>query len=78
LETQVTLNGAALREYSSSPGVVRSFCGTCGSPISYRGARWPGEIHLTVCAFDDAAALAPASDHLAEEKLPWAALLGRG
>jgi hypothetical protein len=78
LDAQVDIKGASLREYSSSPGVVRSFCGACGSPISYRGDRWPGETHLAVCAFDDAAAMAPASDHLAEEKLPWSALLGHG
>lgn len=72
---QVDMKGAALREYSSSPGVVRSFCANCGSSISYRGERWPGEIHLAVCAFDDAAAMAPTSDHLSEEKLPWSALL---
>lgn len=76
LDAQVAINGGGLREYSSSPGVVRSFCGTCGSPISYRGARWPGEIHLAVCAFDEPASMAPTSDHLAQEKLPWAALLG--
>ena len=27
--------------YNSSPGVTRSFCGICGSPLTYEGARWP-------------------------------------
>lgn len=76
-DAQVTMTGAAVSAYTSSPGVVRSFCGRCGSPISYRGEKWPGETHFAVCAFEDAGDLAPTSDHLAEDKLPWAALLGR-
>lgn len=78
LDAQVAISGEALREFPSSPGVIRSFCGRCGSPIAFRGERWPGETHLTVCAFDAPETMAPTSDHLAEEKLPWAALLGRG
>jgi hypothetical protein len=41
--TFVTVHDSALplsrgqpNEYASSPGVRRSFCGTCGSPIAYR------------------------------------------
>ncbi len=77
LDAQVAISGEALREYASSPGVIRSFCGRCGSPIAFRGERWPGETHLAVCAFDSPETMAPTSDHLSEEKLPWAALLGR-
>lgn len=25
----------------------REFCKVCGSPLFFRGARWPGEIHIT-------------------------------
>jgi hypothetical protein len=75
LDAQVENSGESLRAYQSSPGVSRSFCGQCGSPISYTGARWPGEIHLTVCAFESAGEMPPTSDHLSQEKLPWAALL---
>ncbi len=75
-EEQVSFSGEPLTSYASSVGAVRSFCGRCGSPIAFRGERWPGEWHLTVCAFDDAQAMAPQSDHFENEKLPWAALLG--
>jgi hypothetical protein len=74
---QVTVSGETLADHASSPGVVRSFCGRCGSPVAFRGARWPGEVHLPVCAFDDAAGMPPEDDHFETEKLPWAALLGR-
>ncbi len=75
LDSQVELGGDALRKYSSSPGVIRGFCGACGSPISFQGERWAGETHLAVCAFDAPEQMAPSIDHLVEEKLPWAALL---
>lgn len=76
-DDQVTLTGETLTGYASSPGVVRSFCGRCGTPLAFRGERWAGETHLTVCAFDTAADMIPTDDHFAVDKLPWAALLGR-
>jgi hypothetical protein len=75
-DAQVTLTGASLRGYASSPGVIRSFCGACGAQIAFRGERWAGETHLTVCAFDAPETLPPESDHFEAEKLPWSALLG--
>jgi hypothetical protein len=39
--------GAPVR-FSSSPGVTRSFCGRCGTPLTYEGDRWPGEIHVLI------------------------------
>ncbi|MDX2274701.1 MAG: GFA family protein [Hyphomonadaceae bacterium] len=74
-DTQVTFSGEAPAEFASSPGVRRSFCSRCGSPLAYRGDRWSGETHLPVCAFEQPESLPPQSDHLEAEKLPWAALL---
>ncbi len=75
-DEQVTFSGAEMQSYSSSPGVTRSFCGRCGSPLAFRGERWAGETHIPACAFENPADLAPQSDHFEAEKLPWAALLG--
>jgi hypothetical protein len=35
-----------LREFQSSAGAVRQFCGTCGSSLVFRSDRWPGEVHV--------------------------------
>lgn len=75
-DANVSLGEGALAAYASSPGVTRYFCGRCGSPIAFKGERWPGETHLPVCAFDTPQELAPTSDHFESEKLPWAAMLG--
>jgi hypothetical protein len=57
--------------YNSSPGVTRSFCGNCGSPLTYEGARWPGEIHVFVAAFDDPSAFTPRAHVYVSEQLSW-------
>ncbi len=75
-DEEVSLIGAQLRVYASSPGVQRFFCSACGAPIAFRGEKWPGETHLSVCAFEHPEAMAPTSDHFEAEKLPWSALLG--
>jgi hypothetical protein len=76
-DDQVTLSGDALTAFASSADVKRFFCGACGSPIAFRGEKWPGETHVPVCAFDAPGELVPTSDHFADEKLPWAPLLGQ-
>lgn len=37
----------------SSPGVRRSFCGLCGTSLSYKDERLPGEVYLLVGSFDE-------------------------
>jgi hypothetical protein len=63
--------GAAPSVYQSSPGVRRSFCSHCGSPIAYEADRIPDEVHLYHGTLSDPAAL-PATGHVhVEEQLPW-------
>ena len=57
--------------YESSPGVRRGFCAACGTPLSYQGAKWPGETHLLIGAFDDPATFTPTGDAFADEALAW-------
>lgn len=57
------------REYASSPGRVRAFCGDCGSPLTYRCATRPNEVDVTIGTLDDPG-LAPPVDHLWMEDAP--------
>lgn len=61
----------APKVFQSSPGVRRSFCDRCGSPIAYETDRRPDQIDLYVCSLDAPAALAPRAHVFAAEQLPW-------
>ncbi len=60
-----------LARYASSPGVSRSFCGQCGTPIAYESERWPGEIHVFVGVFDAPAAFSPKANVYMKDAVPW-------
>lgn len=57
--------------YRSSPGVVRSHCATCGTPVSYETASRPGEIDLYLNVFDEPQLFTPGGHAFFEEHIPW-------
>ena len=59
------------KTFASSPGVTRSFCADCGTPLIYEGARWPGEKHVLVGTLDRPQDLAPLAHVYMSEALPW-------
>lgn len=70
----VRFTGAAPRAYASSPGVIRRFCGACGSQVAFESARWPGEVHLYAALLDDPEAVTPQQHVNCAEQLSWIAL----
>ncbi|TPW28730.1 GFA family protein [Pararhizobium mangrovi] len=50
--------GEAARTFREGP-IERSFCGECGSPLSYRDDRLPGEIYVYLGVMDDPEAFPP-------------------
>ena len=63
--------------FASSPGVRRSFCAGCGTPIAYAAERFPGEIHLYVCTMDEPERFQPRAHVHVSEQLPWMHLADR-
>ena len=63
--------GEAPRAHASSPGVRRTFCGTCGSPIAFEHEDAPDEIHVYAVTLDDAADLTVEQHDYWSERLPW-------
>jgi hypothetical protein len=59
------------KEFASSPGVRRSFCGECGSPIAYRTERRPDIVDLFAGTLAEPALVSPSCHVYAEEQLPW-------
>jgi|SRR5581483_1047187 len=40
-------------EFRSSPPVIRTFCRTCGTPLTYVHAERPAEVDVTTCTLDN-------------------------
>jgi len=61
-------------DFHSSAGVTRSFCGTCGSPLTYRNQKEPGRIDVMTCSLDDSESLLPTHHVWVSHKLKWETL----
>jgi hypothetical protein len=57
--------------------VVRSFCDTCGTPLTYRRPSKANTIDVTAATLDAADDFAPVKEIWVEEKLAWECLNDR-
>ena len=60
--------------YRSSAHAVRTFCPTCGTPLTYASTRFPDEIDVTTGSLDDPEAAPPLDHTSAATKLSWVKL----
>jgi hypothetical protein len=60
-----------LAEYRSSPRVRRGFCAHCGTSLTYRHEKRPGEVDVVLAALDEPGRLAPRAHIWVRDKLPW-------
>ena len=59
------------RLYRSSQGVVRRFCGTCGSQLSYESAESPTTIDITTASMDNPSLFPPTLEVWLEHRVAW-------
>lgn len=59
------------KQYASSPGVTRTFCPTCGSPMSYENIANPNEIDIYAASLDDYATIQPQRHDFWSERVNW-------
>lgn len=57
--------------FRSSPGVTRSHCARCGTPIAYETEKRADEIDLYLNAFDEPERFEPQGHAFFEERIPW-------
>jgi hypothetical protein len=57
--------------YRSSPLVIRTFCGRCGTSLSYARDDEPETIDVTMISLERAAELAPCDHTWTSDGLPW-------
>jgi hypothetical protein len=67
----VTQGEAALKSFSSSPGVYRIFCGECGSPIVSRRDAMPEAVRLRLGTLDTPLARGPQAHIYVGSKANW-------
>ena len=68
---QVEILSGHPRAYRSSQGVVRQFCGTCGSQISYENVESPTSIDITTALMDNPNLFPPTLEVWLEHRVPW-------
>jgi hypothetical protein len=68
---QVEILSGAPRAYRSSQGVVRHFCGTCGSQLLYETVSSPTTIDLTTASLDNPNLFPPTMEVWLEHRVSW-------
>jgi hypothetical protein len=64
------LTGEPSRFRSSGRG-TRSFCGHCGTQLTFQSDDWPDEIDVTTCSLDDPEAVPPRDHTRVSSRLRW-------
>ena len=70
-ETAVHWETVPPKVFASSPGVERTFCPTCGSPLTFKSKRWPGELHILAAGLDEPERITPTAHVHCDEMLSW-------
>jgi hypothetical protein len=63
--------------YRSSPNVERTFCGRCGTPLTYVHDDFPAAVDVTTCSLDDPDAFPPADHTWTSHGLGWTSAVDR-
>ena len=68
---RITAGEGELASYRSSPPAQRQFCRVCGSPLLFRSARWPGEVHVAAASLLGPIDRAPAAHVFWSDRVAW-------
>ena len=68
---KVVFTGEMPTRSPTDDGVVRSFCGQCGSPIAYESTGQENQIDLHLGLFDDLEQITPQNHTFYDEKASW-------
>lgn len=63
------------QEFESSPGIIRSFCKACGSPLSFESHVFPDETHFYAPSLDDLTIYRPKGHVFWSERVPWLSII---
>jgi hypothetical protein len=57
--------------FKSSEHATRTFCGSCGTTLTYQSTRTPGDLDITTCSLDEPDHAAPVDHTFARSRLSW-------
>ncbi|HJT81554.1 MAG TPA: GFA family protein [Chthoniobacterales bacterium] len=63
------------KRYRTDTGAYRTFCGECGTSLTYEHDSRPGQIDITTGSLDLPEKFPPTKDVFADEKLSWVSLV---
>ena len=66
------------KRYRTDTGAYRTFCDSCGTPLTYEKEERAEEIDITTGSLDDPERFPPNRDVYPEEKLSWVQLVDGG
>jgi hypothetical protein len=69
--TKLTYSAGKPAEFQSSPGVTRTFCGRCGTPLTYWTTSYGPRIDVTTASLDDPEAFPPMAHFWTSHKVGW-------
>lgn len=59
------------KRFRSSAKATRSFCSSCGTPLTFELDDFPGEIDVTLCSLDNPEAVLPKDHTWTRSSLSW-------
>lgn len=66
------------RRFRTDTQAWRTFCGTCGTSLTFESDTRPGELDITTGSLDHPEAFPPREDSFPEERVPWVPLVAPG
>ena len=60
-----------LRWYASTESAERGSCRTCTTQLFFRGAKWPGELHITLTSLESPVDREPAGHSYYDSHVSW-------
>jgi hypothetical protein len=70
-QVRVTEGADTLGTHESSADTFRMFCKYCGTKLFFESARWAGETHVVLAAFDEPIDRKPSGHAFYEEHVDW-------
>ena len=70
-QVRVTQGAQDLATHESSAQTFRRFCKRCGTKMFFESAKWPGETHVVLAAFEQPVDRAPGGHAFWAEHVPW-------